>query len=150
MKISNKNTVPVVGSVMTPFPHSVRPDEPLDEVERLIRDHEIRHIPVQDAGRVVGIISERDLHTVSRPSIFSSRPSNLRAKDLATPDPYLVEFATPLDRVVKAMGERRIGTAIVVRQGKLAGILSVVDVCRVLSGLLEHLFPAPPPGDDAA
>ena len=125
MTFRTATRVPAVGAVMTPFPHSVRPNEPIGEVERLFREHEIRHVPVQDAGRVVGIISARDVLTVSRPSLVSPNRGALCAKDLATPDPYVVEFSTPLDRVVKTMAERRIGTAIVVREGTLAGILSV-------------------------
>ena len=142
--------IPAVGAAMTPFPYSVRPSEPVDEVERLFREHRIRHVPVQEGGRVVGIISERDLHTVNRPSLFASRPRVLYAKDLATSDPYVVDFGTPLDQVVRTMAERRIGTAIVVREGKLAGILSVVDVCTVLAGLLERFFGPPPEGGEAA
>lgn len=53
--------IPHAGSVMTPFPYSVDSDEEVAEVERLMREHHIRHIPVQQDGRVVGIVSERDL-----------------------------------------------------------------------------------------
>ena len=48
---------PQVGAAMTPFPHFVKGDDTIDEVERLMRQHQIRHVPVQDEGRVVGIIS---------------------------------------------------------------------------------------------
>ena len=150
MSFRTATRVPAVGAAMTPFPYSVRPNEPIGEVERLLREHEIRHVPVQESGTVVGIISARDLLTLSRPSLVSPRPSALCAGDLATPDPYVVEFSTPLDRVVKTMAERRIGTAIVVRNGTLAGILSVVDVCKVLGDLLARLFGPPDPSDEAA
>lgn len=150
MKFRDYKKMPPVGAAMTPFPYSVRADEPIAEVERLIAEHRIRHVPVQQAGRVVGIISERDLRGIERPSFRPVKRQALRAHDLATPDPYVVEFATPLGEVVAAMAERRIGAAVVVRQGKLAGIVSVVDVCRVLAGLLELCFPSPSPGDEAA
>ncbi len=149
MKFRDYKTMPPVGAAMTPFPYSVRPDEPLAEVERLLQEHEIRHVPVQDAGRVVGIISERDLLALRRPGFDPPPSAPLRARDLATHDPYVVEFGTPLGEVVSEMAARRIGSAVVVRHDKLAGILSVVDVCRVLAAVLELSFPAPP-DDEAA
>ena len=64
MRYPSYKRMPAVGAAMTPFPYSVRPDEPIAEVERLIHEHEIRHIPVQDAGRVVGIISGEEMKAV--------------------------------------------------------------------------------------
>lgn len=150
MAFRDYKTMPPVGAAMTPFPYSVRPDESIDEVERLIREHEIRHVPVQEAGRVVGIVSERDLRVFTFESLRPFRAKGLRARDVASEDPYVVEFSTPLSEVIHTMAERRIGSAVVVRQGKLAGILSVIDVCTVLAGLLERCFPSPSPGDEAA
>jgi hypothetical protein len=40
------------------------------------------------------------------------------------------------------MNRRRIGSTLVVRQGKLAGILSAMDICRILAELLDAEFPA--------
>ena len=149
MKFRDHKKMPPVGAAMTPFPYSVRPDEPIAEVERLIREHGIRHVPVQETGRVTGIISERDLRAIRRAPFPEVRSAELRAGDIATEEPYLVDFETPLGEVVSTMAERRIGSAVVVRRGRLAGILSVVDVCRVLAGLLEARFPSPP-DDEAA
>ena len=59
--------IPSVGSVMTPFPYFVDADAPLADVERLMAVHNIRHIPVQQDGRVVGIISERDVDKLFQP-----------------------------------------------------------------------------------
>ena len=144
MKFRDFQGMPPVGAVMTSFPYSVRPQEPLREIERLMSKHQIRHMPVQEAGRVVGVVSERDLRLVKRASLRTGREEALKACDLAREDPYVVEFETPLDEVVKTMADRRIGSAIVIRDGTLAGIVSVVDVCRVLAGLLEHCFSPTP------
>jgi acetoin utilization protein AcuB len=141
MKFRNYEKMPPVGAAMTPFPHFVRVDESLEEVERLMAEHEIRHIPVQQEGRVVGMISERDLRVIARAALRPAEAQKLRARDVLTPEPYVVDFGTPLAEVVSEMAARRIGSAIVVRRGKLAGIVSVVDVCRVLASVLELYFP---------
>ena len=65
--------IPHVGAVMTPFPHFADTDAGVAEVERLMDEHHIRHIPVQQEGRVVGIVSERDLHQFSRSVLAKNR-----------------------------------------------------------------------------
>jgi len=149
MNLHDYHKMPPVGAAMTPFPYSVHPDEPVAGVRRLMVEHGIRHIPVQEGGRVTGIISEHDLNPLERPALQAAKADELCARDLLNHEPYVVDFGTPLAEVVAEMAGRRIGSAIVVRHGKLAGILSVVDVCRVLAEILEDRFPAAGGGDAA-
>jgi len=51
-----------VGEVMTPKPLTCRPDTSLDEVRHVMRDKHIRHLPVVDGTRLVGIVSIGDLN----------------------------------------------------------------------------------------
>lgn len=147
MDLRDYRHMPPVSAAMTPFPYHVRVDDPVSEVERLMKQHGIRHVPVQDGGRVIGIISERDLEHLVNPALPARDRERIRARDVLVPDPYLVEMGAPLDEVVAEMARRQIGSAIVVRHQRLAGILSVADVCRVLSEILRQRFPR---GDDAA
>jgi CBS domain-containing protein len=134
---------------MTPFPHFVDVMDPVSKIEELMRRHRIRHVPVQQEGRVVGIVSERELHHLVNPSLPRVDRARIRARDVLVADPYLVEIDTPLRAVVAEMADRHLGSAIVVKRGKLAGILSVVDVCRILARLLDERHPAPG-GNEAA
>src|SRR5688572_11848811 len=132
--------MPSVGSVMTPFPYFVDADATVLEVERLMREHRIRHIPVEENGGVAGIVSERDLrHLASRPSSETDK-GRIRAREIMTADPYVAAFDTPLNKVAAEMAKRRIGSVIIVRHEKLAGILSVTDVCRILAEILTSEF----------
>ena len=147
MDLSDYRHMPPVSAAMTPFPYHVQADDPISEVERLMEEHRIRHVPVQDGGRVVGIISQRDLHHLVNPALPRRDHQRIRARDILVPDPYLVEMTAPLDEVLAEMARRQIGSAIVVRHERLAGILSVTDVCRVLAEILRHRFSG---SDDAA
>jgi acetoin utilization protein AcuB len=140
--------IPYVGSVMTPFPHFVDSDDQVAEVERLMAQHHIRHIPVQQDGRVVGIVSERDLYHLLDRFVPETDKSRIRARDIMLDEPYIVAFDTPLNEVALEMAKRHIGSAIVLHHEKLAGILSATDICRILAELLESEFSSP--GDDAA
>jgi len=147
MDLSRYEKMPPVGAAMTPFPYFAEATQPLAEVERLMVEHRIRHVPVKDHGRVVGIVSDHDLRKLRAPGT-ALRTSVLLARDVMVREPFVVEITTPLHHVVREMAERRIGSAIVVKQGKLAGILSATDVCRVLAEILVESFPKG--GDDAA
>jgi acetoin utilization protein AcuB len=112
-----------------------------------MEQHGIRHVPVQAGGRVVGIISEGDLHHLVNPALPQRDHQRIRARDILVSDPYVVELTAPLDEVVAEMSRRQIGSAIVVRHARLAGILSATDVCRVLAEILRQRFSG---SDDAA
>jgi acetoin utilization protein AcuB len=141
--------MPSVGSVMTPFPFFADAAEPVAKIERLMRKHKIRHVPVQRDGEVIGIVSERDLHHWRSQAAPERDKTVLLAADAMVPNPYVVAFDTPLSEVASEMNRRRIGSALVVRQGKLAGILSVMDICRILANVLDAEFPVKN-GNDAA
>lgn len=147
--IVKKRKMPIVGSVMTSFPYFVEADAPIAKIEQIMIQHGVRHLPVQHKGKVVGIVAERDLRYHVRRSMPQEEKDKICARDIMVSDPYVVSFRTPLNEVVFEMARRRIGSVIVQRNGKLAGILSVVDVCRILGEYLENLYPRPN-GDTAA
>jgi acetoin utilization protein AcuB len=140
--------IPYVGSVMTPFPHFLDTDDTLAEVERLMAEHHIRHIPVQQDGRVVGIVSARDLYQLLDRFVPETDKGRIRARDIMLDEPYVVAFDTPLNDVARELANRHIGSAIILHHEKLAGVLSATDICRILAEILETEFSNP--GDDAA
>ena len=141
--------MPSVGAVMTSFPYFVNSEDNLPKIERLMDEHNIRHVPVLNKRRVVGIVSERDLHHFIKRSAPVEEKARIQAGDVMVADPYVVPFNAPLNEVVAEMAKRHVGSAIVVRRGSLAGILSGIDVCRILAEYLEWRFSGPD-GNDAA
>jgi acetoin utilization protein AcuB len=145
-----RKRMPIVGAVMTSFPYFVEADDTAATMERMMDEHNIRHLPVQENGTVVGIVSERDLHHQVRRGAPKAEKDKIRARQIMVPDPYIVPFRTPLHEVVFEMAARRIGSVLVQRQGKLAGILSAMDVCRIFGEYLENMFPGGKRGGDSA
>jgi acetoin utilization protein AcuB len=142
--------MPIVGAVMTSFPYFVEADDTAAKMEQMMDEYGIRHLPVQERGKVIGIVSERDLHHHVKRESPKAEKDKLLARHIMVPDPYVVAFRAPLDDVVFEMAKRRIGSVIVQRQGKLAGILSAIDVCRILGEYLAMLFPGGRRGGDTA
>jgi acetoin utilization protein AcuB len=134
--------IPQVGSVMTPFPYFVNSDDTIAEVEQLMDEHHIRHIPVQQDGRVVGIISERDIYRLLEQFLPRGQKEQIRARDIMIAEPYVVSFDVPLNEVALEMARRHIGSVIVLHHEKLAGIVSATDICRILAEIFEAEFSA--------
>lgn len=132
--------MPIVGAVMTSFPYFVDSDDPVGRLEKMMDDRGIRHLPVQEKGKIVGIVSERDLHHRLPRIAAPEEKARLRARDIMIANPYTVGFNTPLSEVVAQMALRHIGSVIVTRKGKLAGILSAMDVCRIFAEYLDNQF----------
>jgi acetoin utilization protein AcuB len=133
--------IPPVKAVMTPFPYFVEGTASISIAEEMMRRHEIRHLPVMEGGKLVGVVSDRDVRLVLDPRL-QAPPDDHCVGDICTRDVYTVELMDPLDEVLREMARRHIGSALVVRQGKLAGIFTVTDACRLFAELLHSLFPS--------
>lgn len=130
-------TAPKIQKYMTPMPHTVGKDIPLKKAFEMMREHRIRHLPVQDGGHLMGVISDRDIKFAS--SFEGS--SELKVEDVMTPDPYKVSPDALLEEVVASMAEHKYGCAIVEQgNGKVVGIFTEVDALRVLSELLKQNY----------
>jgi len=150
MKLSQFNRMPPVSAAMTPFPHFVEHNETASRIEQIMSEHGVRHVPVKNGEEIIGIVSERDLLRLVNPALPAADKHRIRADHIMIPDPYVVGLHTPLNEVLRAMVDRKIGTAIVVGHGRLAGIVTVTDVCRDLVDVLESNFGEVGDGDDAA
>lgn len=148
MDLAQHRHMPPVSTLMTPFPYFVHPDDPISRVLALMREHGIRHVPVKEEDRVVGLISEGDLRWLSNPAAGGADPQAVRVRDVELPTPYAVDLSAPLGPVLLEMARRHVGSAIVLRSGRLAGIVTETDVCRALGEVLARRFG--PGGGDAA
>ncbi len=149
MNFKKYSKMPTVGAVMTPFPYFVKPYDSVGTVERIMEKNDIRHVPVQEDGHVIGVITERDLHRLVNPALPAVDKARIRARDVLVAEPWVVGIDMPLDQAVSLMAEHHIGSLIVLKHEKLVGILSFSDVCLVLAEVLETAFPDPG-GNDAA
>lgn len=119
---------------MTPMPHSIGKDQPLKTALSMMREYRIRHLPVQEGGKLIGVLSDRDLKLASS----FDHPEELTVEEVMTPDPYTVPPQTPLDEVIVEMAEHKYGCVLIQQEnGKLVGIFTATDGLRVLADLLK-------------
>jgi acetoin utilization protein AcuB len=129
---------------MTPFPHVVEIDDSLLRARTLMVEHQIRHLPVQDTGVLVGILTDRDLKRALDPELGLPPKAELFVRDVFVPDVYVVDGGEPLDMVLEYMATHHIGSALVTKHAKLVGIFTATDACRLF---YEHLRSLHPRGD---
>lgn len=138
---------PRIKSAMTPFPYSVEVNAPVEQAQAFMREHRIRHLPVTEDGALIGVVSDRDIKLLLGPDFDYPSPAELRVTDAMVMEAYVVDLNTPLRDVVAYMAEHRVGSALVTRHGKLAGVFTSTDACRVLA---EHLEVESGAGGEAA
>jgi len=144
-----------VRDAMTRSPITIDPDAALETAAAVMREREIRHLPVvDDAGRLVGILSDRDVRGVvlapvlgqylspaARKSLerISVALRDVRVRDAMTWDHLAIEPGAPLAQAAALMFEARVGSLPVVEAGVLVGIVTERDVLKALAVLLPAI-----------
>ncbi len=141
--------IPLMRAVMTPFPYFVEAGDSLLVAITLMKRHDVRHLPVKDQDKLVGILTDRDIKRALDPDLGLPPKDELFVQDVSIPDPYIVDAHEPLDHVLEQMAARHVGSVLVTSHGRLAGIFTTTDACRILSKYLRALAPSRP-GHDAA
>ena len=113
----------------------IDPSQPLSEAIRLMRLHEVRHLPVVRKGKIAGLLSQRDVYLMQ--TLEKTDPSLVQVSEAMTRDPYTVDPETPVDRVVREMARRKVGSALVAHDGRLLGLFTTTDALLALAALVE-------------
>jgi acetoin utilization protein AcuB len=142
--------IPSIVTVMTPFPHSIDAEENLATARTLMEHHGIGQLPVTTDGKLVGVLLEHQLRRTQRADDPSPAEAKLRVGDVCSPAPYVAQVTEQLDNVLMEMSRRRAACALVLRNDKLAGILTSNDVCRLFAEHLRAPFGSSPLDDEPA
>jgi len=132
--------VPFIKSVMTAFPYFIEVNAGLHAATKMMERHGIRHLPVKDGDELIGVVSDRDVKRAK---------DERHVGDIVVRETYIVDLNERLDSVLLHLAKRHIGCALIVKEGRLAGIFTTTDACRVFGEYLRSLFPTEP-GDDVA
>jgi acetoin utilization protein AcuB len=120
---------------MNAAPHSIGRDQPLSVAQERMRAWGVRHLPVLDGGKLVGILSQRDALFVE--TLRDVDPTKVPVEDAMSADVYIVEPETPLMDVANAMADHKYGCAVITDGPRIVGIFTTVDATRALAGIVE-------------
>jgi len=124
-----------VDALMTARPATLDPDSSLADAAEVLLQGGFRHLPVVDeAGRPVGIISERDLRARLGTDLYGFTQATVEAlsepvSGVMTPDPITVRAGTRTAQVLDSFADERVGALLVVDDSdRIRGVLSYVDL----------------------
>jgi CBS domain-containing protein len=129
----------IVGELMTRDVVVLKETQNLAKAEELLRLHRIRHLPVVRQGKLVGIVTHRDLLKAAATHCAKPSEQPLWAADIMTRDVRTVRPDTPLRDAVKTMLQHKYGCLPVVDEGgALLGILTEADLVKYAQHLIDE------------
>ena len=139
MKKGEKRTV---REIMMASPVTLKPTDSLKLASELISLARLRHIPIVDNGKLLGVVSERDLMARGAERIFNPKSRSRSAllnvvmlKEVMQRRVITVEPETSIQEAAHLMAERKIGCLPVLNDGNLVGLVTTTDMLRYIEGL---------------
>ncbi len=120
---------------MTRLVHTVGTEQTISFALDHMQEHKIRHLPVLRGGRLVGVVSDRDLGLVA--GLNDVNPDNTKVEEAMTAVPYTASSKTPLLDVLQEMTEHKYGSVLIMDGTKVSGIFTTYDVVLLLTKTLN-------------
>ena len=132
----------IVREIMMGAPVTLAPDDTLNLANDVIFLGRIRHIPVVDGGKLVGLISERDLLGAAASRLFGLKQKNksdllktVCIKDVMKKRVTTVTADTTIADAAHLMADKKIGCLPVVSDGSLIGLVTTTDILRYVESI---------------
>ncbi|HET7824102.1 MAG TPA: CBS domain-containing protein [Anaeromyxobacter sp.] len=135
--MANKLTV---GEWMTKNPITIEQDASVIEAIHLLKEKNIRRLPVMNKGKLAGLVTEKMLYGYM-PAKASSLDqwelhyllSKTPVKAAMNPKPHTVPSDEPISEVAKLLHDRKLnGVLVVSRKGELEGLLTTTNALEAL------------------
>ena len=114
----------------TPDPVALPEEASVDELVEVMKKAGIRHVPIVNNGKAVGVVSDRDVRVVL--GLDFQKKNLVQARDIMARDPVTFSSDTPLEEVALEMSRQKIGSVIVTEEDRLLGIFTVTDALNAL------------------
>jgi acetoin utilization protein AcuB len=132
-----------IRDVMIKNPITIDSDTYVLDAQKIMKENNIRRLPIVDKGKLVGIVTQHDLLAASPSSATSLSVhelnyllSKMKVKEVMHKNPVTLSPDTPFEEALKVGQEKKIGSFPVVDNGKLVGIATESDIVRFLTRAL--------------
>lgn len=129
-----------VRDLMTTDVVTVGRNDELTLADDIMKMKRVRHLPVLEEGRLVGILTQRDLFqaALSTAMGFGEKArkeflKTVRVKEVMTDQVLTIDPAADVKEAARQMLDHKVGCLPVVEKGKLVGLLSETDLLRVVA-----------------
>lgn len=124
-----------IRNYMTRTVVTITPDLSVADAADRMRTNAIRHLPVVQQGKLVGLIAERDLALVD--GLSERKRDKIQVRQLMRIHPFMCGPDDSLIDVVRVMVEHKLGSVIVVEKGVPVGVFTTIDAMRRLVELAQ-------------
>jgi acetoin utilization protein AcuB len=133
---------------MTRWVHALKPRDSLAHARELLAQHRVNQLPVVVDGKLVGIITDRDVRDAF-PSVFETAavrpkripaeadPRHIEVETVMTADVLTLGPQESMAAAAKLMRQERVGAVPIVEGGRLVGIITRSDILRAFLSLSE-------------
>lgn len=127
---------------------TIQKDDPVERAQTMMAVHGIRHLPVLDGRRLVGILSDRDIRGVLIPQRLAGPakksgafylPRDVTVEEAMSPDPLWVKPGNDIEEAARLLIKNKIGCLPVVDGGKVVGIITDTDILWAFSEIMGVL-----------
>ena len=126
-----------INKIMSNEVVTISADADLLEASTLMKEFDIRHLPVVEKGKLIGLVTESDVRGATVPAMIE----DLKVRDIMVSSPYTVTPETMLEDAARLVYRHKIGCLPVVdKSGRLKGIITVADMLAALIELTGFLF----------
>jgi acetoin utilization protein AcuB len=122
-----------ISRFMTKSPHTIGINATLAEARDRMNRYGLRHLPVLQAGALVGLLSQRDIQLLE--TLKDVDPKTVKVEEAMSQDALSVEPEASIAEVARRMAERRCGSAVIERRGEILGIFTTVDALNAINTL---------------
>jgi CBS domain-containing protein len=126
-----------VQDIMTKNPHTLEADNVLDLADDLMTMARVRHIPILERGKLVGILSQRDLFFSALDQLLGIRQKEqkdlmktIRAREVMSHPVITISAGASVKEAARLMGENKIGCLPVVKDKQFVGLVTETDILR--------------------
>jgi len=132
-----------IRDVMTKNPITVDSETLVLDAQKIMRENNIRRLPIVDKGKLVGIVTQHDL-LLAAPSPATSLSihelnyllAKMKVKEIMKKNPVTITPDTPFEEALRIGQEKKIGSFPVIEKGKLVGIATESDIVRFMTRAL--------------
>ena len=122
----------LVQDIMTSPVITISPDVSLQEAYRIMQEKGIRHLPVLEFEKLVGVITDRDLRLATSALAPTPFPPDAKVSAIMCRSPFTADPADPVEDAARLMREKKIGCLPVVDDDRLVGIITGLDLLDAL------------------
>lgn len=126
MKVENWMTERVV---------TISPAVGIRESLEMMKQHKVRHLPVMEAGELVGLVTLADL----KQSILASMIEELNVRDVMIRDPFIISPTTTLEQAARIIYEENVGCLPVLESDTLVGVITIKDILKAFIEIMGVL-----------